>query len=912
MPARAVTRFFRRLGLPFGLAFGIAAAHWLGAVESADHLLSAARFRAVDRAPTGEVVLVDIDARSLAEIGVWPWPRRLHAQLTDMADGLGASQLAFDVDFSSSGASPEDDRIFAEALSRSSMPVFLAAFMQRATAASDELHVNMPVEELLARSWPAMVNVPLDSDGNVRRFPLASGSEEQVASMPAVLAGRDGIEGEFGIDYSINAYALPRVSYVDLLRGRIDPGMISGKSLIVGASAIELNDLMSVPVYGVVSGPTVIALATETLLQGRDLTLLEGRPLATVVIVLLGALVLSRLRTVPAGLVLAGAALSTEGVALYLQTGHQLSVPTAGAQLAFVALLGWTFLREFDLRRILLWVARAEATNRQSILERVVEDGFDGILLVGEDEEITRVNRTACEILAASEPKSLDDLPPGMRTTVRDCLAAPQEEARPAAETGLERITLADGTRRIIEYAAARVIVTDTASALDGPPRETAIACLTLRDVTERETAQERMRFLALHDSLTGLHNRRALEIRLEQDHRDVALLSFDLDRFKTVNDTVGHSVGDRVLKEAARRAVLALGERAFVARLGGDEFFAIVAAAEAEEKALCLAAAIRQPFRIEGHTISIGVSVGISMAGETAGELMRQADLALYRAKRTGAPARFDPAMEEDRRSRLELERELGSALERGEFRLVYQPQVSLDTGLVTGAEALLRWNHPARGSVSPMAFVPIAEEMGLIHRIGAWALEEACREAKRWPLPIRIAVNVSPVQFGAGDLVSAVEQALVRSGLPPERLELEITESLFVQESTQLPGIFDRLMELGTSFALDDFGTGYSSLGYLQRFPVSKVKIDRSFIRDLTVNPAALAILRSVKVLAAGLRIRTIAEGIETEEQARLLRELGYDDGQGYLFSKPLPPDQFGLLLDNSSAPAAASSAA
>ncbi len=873
-----------------------------GFLRTVDDGLAELRFQSQSIAPTGDVVLVDIDARSLAEIGVWPWPRRLHGDLLRAAERAGAARVAFDIDFSTE-STPEQDRAFAAALAETGIETFLAAFVQADTAAGMAMRASLPIELLLRNSWPGGVNVPVDGDGQVRRFPFAIAlNGETLTSMPSLLADREGGTGLFGIDYAIAAERLPRVSYVDLLRGRIDADALAGKTLIVGASAIELRDLFPVPAHGVVSGATVIALATESLLQERALTIL-----ATPWFVLAGMAFIVfacafRLSSRYAIAVLVGLAVTTEVLALYLQNGHAIVVETAVIHVLLAACSIWVLFREFGLRRVRLWIARTQAANSQSVLERVLDDGFHGVAILNERLQVTRINREALELLGVQSASRLDELPPQIGRHVADIVAAFERGEGPG-KPAVHVLHLATGGERVVEYSIVPFWLSGVADQAGEASGDIVYATLTLRDITARHKAHDRIRFMALHDSLTGLSNRRALEQGLEDilsrpPEGGVALLSFDLDRFKAVNDALGHAIGDEVLKETARRAQEILATALLIARTGGDEFTAVVPAAglqTAQSLAASLVEAICQPFFLSGHRIGVGTSVGISWwdgQEATVTSLMRHADVALYRAKQSSTEqvVAFEPFMDGARLERLKLEQDLGQAFENNEFRVVYQPQFCLSSGKIVGAEALVRWLHPKRGFVSPVDFIPVAEEMGLIHRLGGWVLDTACREAMGWPLPIKIAVNVSAIQFETGDLVAAVRHALEISGLPPERLELEITESAFVEESDGLKPIFDELLAIGASFALDDFGTGYSSLGYLHRFPIAKIKIDRSFVTDILTSNHSIAVLRSIITLADGLAIRTIAEGIETPEQAAMLRLSGCDDGQGYLFARPI----------------------
>ena len=896
------------LVLALGVACLMTAAS--GLTDFLDNRLAAVRFQVRERAPTGTIVLVDIDARSLAEIGVWPWPRTLHGELVEAASRLGATRIAFDVDFSAS-STPEADAAFAESLSRTSAETFLAAFVQEETVGGGRMVPSLPMELLLQQSWPAIVNVPVDSDGRVRRFPFAvKTGDETLSSIPSVLSGSERREGEFGIDFSIDASRIPRFSFVDILKERVAPQAISGKTLIVGATALELRDLFSVPVGGVISGSTILALATETLLHGRELAHLEMPVLLLIALVLLAIAGLGRIGSKNILIGVGAVSVAAEAFALYLQVNHGVVLATANLHVVFAGLAVWTVTREFDLRRLLLWVARTETRNGRNMLERVIEDGFDGIVILNNQDRIIRINRLAGELLAVDGAACLDDLPPGIGDSVRNgrrMLAKGSVSWRqPLQQTLVDE----DGLQRILEYTVAPFIL-ETISDDDEEIDDAVFVCLSFRDVTERQLAQDNMRFLAHHDTLTDLHNRRALEQQLTAVSSDggFALLSFDLDRFKAVNDTLGHAIGDKVLVETARRAREVLREIAFVARVGGDEFSALLPAGSpevAKAKASALVAAIGKPFDIAGHRISIDTCVGVGWwaePGETASGMMHQADAALYCAKRAGGNQvfLFESSMEQDRLARLEMENDLVAAFENGEFQVVYQPQIALKSGAMIGAEALLRWRHPTKGFISPALFIPVAEEMGLIHRLGAWVLATACRDAMGWPDPIKVAVNISSIQFETGDLVAAARQAMQASGLPGARLELEITESAFVKESDRLNGIFDRLLAMGITFALDDFGTGYSSLGYLHRFPIAQIKIDQSFVTGIPGDGHAMAILRSIKALADGLGICTIAEGIETSEQAEVLRILGCDEGQGYLFSRPVESDGIARMLED-----------
>ena len=427
-----------------------------------------------------------------------------------------------------------------------------------------------------------------------------------------------------------------------------------------------------------------------------------------------------------------------------------------------------------------------------------------------------------------------------------------------------------------------------------------------LRDLTDRKRDEARIRHLALHDALTDLPNRYLLEQRLGPaieaaalDGTGVAVIYLDLDRFKSVNDLHGHAAGDALLVQAAKRMLTELRPSDTLARIGGDEFLVVLTGARAPQRVAKIAGrlieSLRRPFRIDDHRVEIGASAGVALFpgdGRTAETLLRAADTALYRVKDEGRGAVrfFEPAMDAELQARQRLEYELGGAIDRDELRLFYQPIINARTGEIETFEALIRWQHPERGFVSPAEFIPVAEQSDLIGRIGAWVIETACATAAAWPQPWRVSVNVSPTQFRQSDVPTLIAAALARHNLDPARLVVEITESVFIQDASTAVAILTRLRELGIRLALDDFGTGYSSLSYLQQFRFDKIKVDQSFVRRLGENADTLAIVRAIVNLGHNLGLHVTVEGVETAEQLAILRELHCEQMQGYLFARPM----------------------
>ena len=437
---------------------------------------------------------------------------------------------------------------------------------------------------------------------------------------------------------------------------------------------------------------------------------------------------------------------------------------------------------------------------------------------------------------------------------------------------------------------------------------------ITLEDTTEQRRTQDQISHMAHYDALTDLPNRVLFYEKMEEllirapQSRPFAVLSLDLDHFKNVNDTLGHPIGDKLLQAAAVRMRGCIRENDIVARLGGDEFAIVQVTFERPQDATSLATrlidAVSAPYQLDGHQVVVGTSIGIAIApsdGTAPDQLMKNADLALYRCKadRGNMYRFFEAQMDARMQERRALELDLRKALVNGEFALNYQPIVNLKTGKITACEALIRWHQPDRGLVPPLEFISIAEETGLIVPIGEWVLQRACADAVEWPDEIAVAVNVSPVQFKTGDFVQVVKNALEKFRLPARRLELEITELVLMHDNNAALALLRKLKNLGVSIAMDDFGTGYSSLGYLRSFPFDRIKIDQSFIRDLSLNKESLAILRAVVGLGSSLNIVTTAEGVETQNQLEILRTEGCTDVQGYFFSPARPAAEVGKLL-------------
>jgi diguanylate cyclase (GGDEF)-like protein len=433
----------------------------------------------------------------------------------------------------------------------------------------------------------------------------------------------------------------------------------------------------------------------------------------------------------------------------------------------------------------------------------------------------------------------------------------------------------------------------------------------THEDITEQRQSEVKIEYMAHHDALTELANRVLLNERLERTlgaAEMVAVHHLDLDQFKAVNDTFGHHAGDKLLKIVAERLCGLVRDTDTIARMGGDEFVIVQAPiadpADATSLAQRVIGLLSEPYDIDGHQAVIGASVGISVGpgdGTSPDKLLRNADLALYRAKGDGRGTFrfFEPVMDLQMQTRRLMEQDLRKALPAGEFELHYQPVVNLASKEISGFEALIRWNHPTKGMISPASFIPLAEEIGFIVPMGEWVIQQACATAAQWPDSLHIAVNISAVQFRNPGLMQVITGALAASGLNPARLEIEITETVLLHNKEATLAVLHQLRALGIRIAMDDFGTGYSSLTYLQSFPFDKIKIDRSFVKDITENSGSLNIVRAVAALANGMGMTATAEGVETNEQLDRIVSEGCTEMQGFLFSRPLPAREIERLF-------------
>ena len=596
-----------------------------------------------------------------------------------------------------------------------------------------------------------------------------------------------------------------------------------------------------------------------------------------------------------------------EATALSLSP-NSLSMTVASAA---GAVLGMSLLAavEDKSRQLLIEKSDAELACQAQRLETALTNMSHGLCMFDQDQRVVVANRRYAEMYGLS-PEQIE---PG--TTLHAILTARVQggiygDVEPDEFIKARTTNLYREIREIVHLADGRFICV-LGQLLSGGGMVTIH-----EDITERHLAETRITHLAHHDALTDLPNRALFRQRLDialkakqQGGYSCAVLMLDLDRFKEVNDTLGHSIGDALLRAVAERLLRCVGDGDTIARLGGDEFAIVQRASDPAANSVNLAKrildAINAPFELDGHQVSVGISIGMAITpddGDAPDQLLKNADLALCEAKNAGRGVcrRFEQEMNRRMQERRNFEMDMRGALDSHEFVLHYQPLVNLESDEICGFEALLRWHHPKHGNISPERFIPVAEETGFIVALGEWALKQACTEAAAWPQHLKIAVNVSPAQFQARNFAEMVAGILRTTGMAPQRLELEITETVVMKDEEAAFAVLSQLHKLGVRIALDDFGTGYSSLSNLRRFPFDKIKIDRSFVGDLSAtNANALALVRSVAQLGLSLGIATTAEGVETKEQLETVRAEGCAEMQGYYISPPAPAKDIERLI-------------
>jgi len=898
---------FLGLRLICWISAAVAVLYLCGAFQWLDNHAMDLRFRMTRRPAGDRPTVVAIDSRSLATLDVWPWPRGYHATVLENLLAAGARQVAFDLDFSSR-SSPEEDEQLRAALEQARNRVVLSIFRQWEPASDGSgrrLVLTSPLPMFARPARLATINIEPESGGLLRRYKvLPAPSEGSHLSLAAMLSERGQAAPEsFHLDFGLDAASLPQISYVDVLTGSFEHSLIAGKSVIVGATAIELGDRVTVPVHATLPGPVLQALATASLDSGRALHPVPAAPVALIsMLVAWGAGAIMLRSSWRWGLlIMAGGASLWCALTLALQRATPWFADVSPVVVGLTACYGVSLVRRIDHQHFNLVAQKAAAQRTEMQMRHVVENCAEAIITLDDAGLVTSFNRAAEELFGVpssgtigSEIRTL--LGQEIESALRRADAQGASSRFPSREITVRR---ADGERLHLELTPSRF-------QHDGR----SVQVLFLHDVTQRRMQEEALEHQATHDALTNLPNRILLKERLEQalqaarqTQSPLALMILDLDRFKEVNDTLGHNTGDLLLVQIAERLRQELGPGDTIARLGGDEFSLLLPGAglgEAEAMAGRLLGALHEPFELLGVSLQVDASVGAAIFpdhGQEMSALLKCADVAMYVAKlRRNTFAVYTPEADINSVRHLKLRGEMRQALEGGLFHLHYQPKIRLETGRPVGVEALLRWKHPQHGMVSPMEFIPLAERTGLIRQITAWVLETAVRQCAIWErqgLGLSVSVNCSARNLLEEDLPRLLRGTLERSGLPPERLILEITETAIIEDPQRALDVIKSLNEMGVRISIDDFGTGYSSMEYLRKLPASELKIDKAFVLGVDRDEGNAAIVRATVNLAHNFGLEAVAEGIESEAVLLHLRSVGCDLGQGYYIAPPLTVD-------------------
>jgi diguanylate cyclase (GGDEF)-like protein/PAS domain S-box-containing protein len=873
----------------------LAAAGYLAPFERS---VADTRSRVLQREVASDIVVVGIDARSLADLRQWPWPRRYHARLLELIAAAEPRRVFVDVDFSAhTGA--EDDALLESALQQfEPSQIVLPAFFQPDEGVAGKMVYTRPLERFGRHVTLGGVNFRPDQDGLIRSMAATwAFGGTTVPSAVAVIAGSDAATGEAPIDYSISPASFTYVSYVDLLAGRIDPTALYDKTVLIGPTALELTDIKAVPVYQALPGVVVQALAAQSLREGALRT--TPRWIDLLALALLTALAAAFFvrNGWRKNLLIGTAAIALLGALnVYAYSAHRMVLELVPALLVLGGLFLAATIRSLDQETMRSLAYALGIRRRDALLGSVAESSADAIMVVGPGGQIEMANAAAASMFACSREAMVGAL-------ASRYVPLPDAAIIPATLPG--KVIEQDATR--FDGTAFPVEITVSPVDVQGEALRTVI----VRDITARKLQEQRLQYEATHDSLTDLPNRAALmnhlEVVLTRTPADgrVALLMLDLCRFKEVNDTLGHEVGDQVLREVARRFESVADGGGFVARLGGDEFTLVLEQTAPDDDIVEIASilheSLREPIPAAGIAIDVGVSIGIARYPDEAKDpatLLRHADVAMYVAKRRQTRFEmYDPANDRNTVRRLAMVGELRGAIANGQLRLYYQPKINFRTGQCDSVEALMRWPHPEYGFVSPAEFIVLAESTDLIRPLTEWTLACAMAQWVNWRasgLQVRIAVNLSARLLQDTDFVSVLRGLLERHRVPGEALELEITESAMLYDSERALRVIRDIHSLGIALSIDDFGTGFSSLAYLRELPVHAVKLDKSFVTHLHERADDRSIVNGTVRMAHELGLKVVAEGVESEWAAQYLADAGYDYGQGYRYSPAVPAEE------------------
>lgn len=904
-----LNRFFNKLPkswlLPGLALILILLLYSAGVFDGISKGLLSREYRLLRESRASDLVIVEADAKSLSELSIWPWPRSYHGEVLHHIVGAGARSVFFDIDFSSPSTVTEDT---AFAMALATVPrnmVLLPTFAQRNTSAfNSPFAVTMPRASFAQSTGLASVNLFPERDGLVWRAPLREQRLGQQLSPAGVWMTDVSVElGEsMLIDYRIDPSSFQRLSFSDVLRGNFAADVFKGKRVIIGATAVELGDVTPTPAYRALPGPVVQALIYQTLVDGRLRELGRGSVALALLVVLVLLVPLFNRASWRVGVMLCAlSALVALAISVWMLAAGVVfeAAPVAiGVVLSFIA----TQLSRIDSQMLRILRQRVKLGDQDKLMSSIVANTDEGILTVDRAGQVQSINPGAEDIFGCVH----DTL--GDKLEINDLLPALDWDNREQ----LYGLTVEqDGQHRDSGHFHAEFSI----NPLRLSDQQLTVLCV--RDISERIQRQKQLEYQASHDSLTGLYNRDALNQRIAEylrdyatDHTPIFLMLIDLDRFKEVNDTLGHGAGDDILRALGERLVEAFGDSALIARLGGDEFGVLVRDARglvvAVEFAKRILGVIGKPYEVDALSLELQASVGIAQYlehAESTEKLMMCADIAMYQAKaeRTGY-AVYDEGLDTNTERKLLISSQLNQAVAAGDLSLYYQPKVDLKTNQVASFEALIRWFHPTLGRVPPDDFITMAERAGIIKPLTLFAIREGMAQSLRFQemgLQISVAVNLSAFLLQDSSLIEDLAEIIHESPLEPRWISLEVTESAIVHDLDRAVETLNRIKDLGISLSIDDFGTGYASLTYIKQLPASELKLDQLFIKDVEASASDRIIVESTIELSHSLGLKVVAEGVEEFAIYNYLASVGCDMAQGYWISKPMPEDEIAAWL-------------
>ncbi len=907
-----------------------------------DHVIYDTHLKQWSHPAPDDIVIIAIDKQSLAKFGRWPWSRQIHARLIDILHQAGSKAVALNIIFSEADQSDfQADISLANALRQHGgvvLPVLaeqdhLSARLTEtlpipmlANAAARLGHVDMELDEdgvnrhiflkagLGTPKWPQLALAMLEVEANKITQPAF---EQRSPDPNPNLIKRWVRDHSALLPYAGAPGHFQRISYADVLLGNVPAETFRDKFVLVGATAAGLGDSLPTPVSGfgqAMPGVEIHANVLDSLRRNALVQTLSlpWQMLLTAILVLSSLFLYSRLPPGGALLVIIGLLILPVAISIMLLRSQLIWFPPSAALLGLgLSYPLWSWRRLVGATRLLLAQKERAQVTLHSIGDAVIATDAEGVVEYINPAAESLTGWTGEE----AQGRSINTLFHVINEQNREDISYPVSRC---LQLGCS-IAYPDHSAVVNRNERDERAIRATASPIRNQKGEVLGAVIVFNDVTETRRMAQQMEYQATHDALTTLPNRVLLQVQLQgaidralRSGLQLVLLFVDLDRFKSVNDGLGHSAGDALLKAAGMRLKDSSRKIDMVARFGGDEFVIVLENTHHETQITSIAKkvckALEKPYMIEGRECFITASIGISLFpkdGQDAEALLKNADAAMYQAKEKGRnnAQYYSQEMNTHAKKRLLLEHALRHAMELNQLVLHYQPQVDLSTGKVMGVEALLRWQHPHLGLIAPAEFISLAEETGLIVPIGVWVMQTATTQAKAWHkegLPqLRVAVNLSPRQFIEHGISNMIADVLERSKLEPCYLELEITENLIMKDLENSVATLQVLKSMGVQLAIDDFGTGYSSLSYLKRFPIDRLKIDQSFVRDIATNPDDAAITLAIIAMAHSMKLKVIAEGVETEAQFDYLKSHACDEMQGYYFSQPLPAEKIASLL-------------